>query len=82
MHTVNTKFHNELQDGSDHLLMTRKGCVCCRMRKVYSTALKNTLQLGSPQEAKSNRNLVLLRYMSVCIQRDNKYFKLGRNTFK
>lgn len=76
MHTVHTKFHKELQDGSDRLPMPRKGWLCCRISKVYSTALKNTLQLGRPQKAKSNGNLVLLRYMSVCVERDNKYFKL------
>jgi len=56
--------------------------VCCRIVKVYSTALKNTSQLGRLHEAKPNRNLVLLRYMSACMHRDKKYSKLGKNTRK
>lgn len=69
IHTEEIKFPKELQDGSDCLL---KACVCCRIGKVYSTALKNTLQPGRQHKAKSNTNFDLLRYASVCMHRQKR----------
>lgn len=76
IHTEEIKLPKELQDGSDCLL---KACLCCRIGKVYSTALKNTLQLGRQHKAKSNTNFDLLRYASVCMHRQKrKPLKLGK----
>lgn len=66
--TEQTKFPKELQDSSDCLL---KACVCCRIGKVYSTALKNTLKQADCTKQNQTQILFCLD-THLCVCRDKK----------